>query len=201
MHDYNMEGIGKINGGEFGTMTVDGVSTCTDDLKAENMRINGVFKCQGSLEAGFLQTDGTAEVNAHLRAKKLVVEGVLTVRGEGKIEAGEIECDGVIKAGEISADVIHADGFVNAHEIVGDRITIRSHTNRIAQFFTKRFSHIELIEATTIELHGVVAKTVNRQDIVIGPNCIIDNVDCSGTLTVHKSSSVKNTTSDYSIKN
>lgn len=201
MHDYNMEGIGKISGGEFGLVTVDGVGTCTDDMKAETMRINGVFKCQGSLEAGFLQTDGTANVFSNIRAKKLVVEGVLTVRGDGKIEAGEIECDGVIKAGEISADIIHADGFINAREIVGDRIVIKSMTHKFVQFFTRRFSHIELIEATSIELHGVVAKTVNGQDVVIGPNCIIDNVDCSGTLTVHKNSCVKNMTGGYTMKN
>jgi cytoskeletal protein CcmA (bactofilin family) len=201
MYDYNMEGIGKINGGEFGTVTVDGVGTCTEDLKAETIRVNGVFKCRGTLEAGFMQTDGTAEVNAYIRAKKMVVEGMLTVRGEGKIEAGEIECEGMIKAGEISADIINADGFINAREIVGDRIVIRSHSNRIAQFFTKRFSHIELIEATNIEIHGVVAKAVNGQNIVIGPNCIIDSVDCSGTLTVHDSSSIKTMTGDYTMKN
>ncbi len=201
MHDYNMEGIGKINGGEFATVTVDGVGTCTDDLKAETMRINGVFNCRGSLEAGFLQTDGTANVHSHIRAKKVVVEGMLTVRDEGKIEAEEIECDGVIKAGEISADVINAEGFINAREIVGDRIMIKSMNHKVVRFFTRRFSHIELIEATSIELQGVVAKAVNGQDIVIGPNCMIDSIDCSGTLTVHKSSSVKTMTGGYTMKN
>ena len=201
MTDYRMEGICKINGGEFGSITVDGVGTCTGDLKAESIRINGVFKCQGTLEVGMMKSDGTADFDSNIRAGKMSVDGVLTAKGDAKIEAEELTCNGVIRANEICADVIRADGVMNAKEITGDRITIHSCAHRIATFFMKRFSHIDLIEATQIELNGVVAKSVNGKDIKIGPNCEIENLDCSGTLFIDKKSNVKNITGDYTMKN
>lgn len=223
MNDYNVEGVSKINGGVFGRMRVDGVGTCTDDVKADEMLINGVFKCLGAVEAGLLETEGTAEFRSNIRAKRLVVDGVLTVKADGKIkseqitcngvitvrgngiiEADDIKCDGVITANEISADVIYADGVINAKEITGDKITIRSrnHTiDKIARFFWKRFSNVELIEATTIDLRGVIAKSVNGRDIVIGPGCSIDTLDCSGTLIIDKTAEVRNITGEYTKDN
>ncbi|MEI6101516.1 MAG: hypothetical protein WCP73_06735 [Eubacteriales bacterium] len=230
MSDYNMEGVSKISGGVYDKMTIDGVGTCTGDVKAEEMHISGVFKCLGSVdvgllesdgtaefrssirakkmmvegvvtvkgegtikadelfcdgvfkcfgevEAGLLDTDGTATFHSNIRAKKLVVDGVLTVRDKGRIEADEIICGGVITAGEVSADLINADGIINAKEIVGDKIIIKSHLNKVFRFFAKKFSNVELIEATTIELHGVVAKSVSGRDIIIGKNCGIDSID------------------------
>jgi hypothetical protein len=58
-------------------------------------------------------------------------------------------------------------------------------------------SDVKLIEATTIDLSGVSAETVNGKDIIIGPNCKIDHIDCSGTLSIDRSSSVGNITGDY----
>ncbi len=201
MADYRMEGICKIGGGEFGSMTVDGVGTCTGDIKAESIRINGVFKCQGAVEAGTIKSDGTADFDSNIRAGKINVDGVLNAKGDAKIEAEEIVCNGVIRAEEISADMIRADGVINAKEITGDNISINSCAHLFAKFFLKRFSHIDLIEATRIELNGVVAKTVNGKDVRIGPSCEIENLDCSGTLFIDKKSNVKNLTGEYTMSN
>lgn len=253
MSDWSMDGVSKIGGGVFDKMTVDGVGTCTGDVKAEEIRISGVFKCLGAVETGLLQSDGTAEFRSSIRAKKMVTDGVLTVKGEGRIDADEIFCDGVVKssgaveaglldtdgtaefssirakklavdgvltakgegrieadeiicggvitASEVSADRINADGIINAKEIVGDSIIIRTGLNKFFLFFAKRFSHIELIEATTIELQAVVAKSVNGKDIVIGKNCSVDSIDCSGTLTIDKSAHVGKITGEYTMQN
>lgn len=201
MTDYRMEGICKINGGEFGGMIVDGVGTCTGDLKVESIRINGVFKCQGALEAGDMLSDGTADFESNIRAAKVRIDGVLNVKGDAKIEAEEIVCNGVIRANEISADFINAHGVINAKEITGDRIQINSCAPLIARFFMRKFSHIDLIEATQVELTGVIAKSVNGKDIRIGPNCEIENLDCSGALMIDKKSTVKNITGDYTMNN
>jgi cytoskeletal protein CcmA (bactofilin family) len=200
MTDYRMEGICKINGGEFGTMTVDGIGTCTGDLKVESICINGVFKCQGAVEAGTLKSDGTADFDSSIRAGKIHVDGVLNVKGDTKIEAEEVVCNGVIRAEEICADIVRADGAINAREITGDRIRINSCAPLIARFFMRKFSHIDLIEATQVELTGVIAKSVNGKDIRIGPNCEIENLDCNGTLFIDRKSSVKNITGNYTMQ-
>lgn len=101
--------------------------------------------------------------------------------------------------GEISADKINAEGCIDADEIVGDNIRILSHwhTPRLLNFINRFTSKVRVIEATTIELSGVKAETVNGRDIKIGPDCKIENIDCSGTLSVDSGSIVHNITGQY----
>jgi len=203
MQNINLEGIGTISGGEYDTINVEGVGSCTNNIKAENIHIEGVFNCAGEMEAGLLYCEGVANFKSNIRARKINVEGVLSVKDDYKIEAEEIICEGIIKTGgEISADIIKADGCIAAKDIVGDQIIINSryHANRIINFFTRIKSEVKLIEATTIELRGVTADTVNGRDITIGPNCRIDNIDCNGFLFIDKNSSVGTITGNYTMR-
>lgn len=202
MQDFSMDGVGKINGGEFGSIKVDGVGSCSGDLKAETLTVDGTFKCSGAVETGLLRCDGVAEFTSNIRAKRIDVNGVVNVKNGIKVEAESIECDGIINVnGEISADVIRADGCIKAKEIVGDKIYINTHMHRFFHtiFVARQFSQIDLIEATSVELHGVRAKAVNGKDVVIGPRCRIDSVDCSGTLFIDSTSLVGTVTGNYTV--
>lgn len=203
MDVFKMEGVGKINGGEFQSLKVEGVGTCPSNIKAENLEIEGVFNCSGDVDAGYLYCEGVANFKANIRAKKLVVEGVFNSKGGSKIEAEEIICEGVIKtSGEILADRITAEGCIAAKEIYGDDIRINSkyHANRVINFFNREKSEVNLIEATTIELCGVTADVINGKDITIGPNCKIEKIDCSGTLFVDRSAIVRTITGEYTMR-
>lgn len=200
MQDFTLEGVGSINGGEFNTIRIEGVGNCSNNIKASSLHIEGVFNCSGEVEADSLYCEGVANFKANIRAKKIYVEGVFSEKNGMKIEAEEITCEGVIKTGgEISTDVLDAEGCVEADEIVGDRIRILSHWHRngFINLLNRIKSKVRLIEATTIELSGVKATTVNGSDITIGPNCQIDNIDCSGVLSIDKSSIVRNITGEY----
>lgn len=200
MQNFKMEGIASINGGEFDTVTIEGVGTCSNSIKANNIRIEGVFNCSGDVEVRYLDCEGVANFKSNIRAKKMTVEGVLSDNMGSKIEAEEIVCEGVIKTGgEISSDLLRSDGCIEAREIVGDQIYIysRYHANRFMSIFTGKKSNVNLIEATTIELRGVTADTVNGRDITIGPNCMIEKVDCNGTLSIDRSSVVRTITGEY----
>lgn len=200
MQDFSLDGVGKINGGEFGKIKVDGVGSCTGDLKAEALSIDGTFKCSGAVETGLLRCDGVAEFTSNIRAKQIDVNGVLNVKGGLKIEAEHVDCDGVINVnGEISADDIRADGCIKAKEIVGDKIYINTHMSRFFRFIPWENSRVDLIEATSIELRGVRARAVNGKDIVIGPHCRIDTIDCSGTLFIDSTSLVGTVTGNYTV--
>jgi hypothetical protein len=136
-------------------------------------------------------------IEGNMRVGTADIDGVVTVNGD-KIEADRIDCDGVLSTeGEISADIIEADGLISAKEIVGDHIKIKSYRNPVVLFFSKRsgtklpkFSRIDLIEGTTVELRGVQAKSVNGHDVNIGKNCEIEKVSASGVLIVHPSSKI-----------
>lgn len=199
MNGFTINGVGTIDGGEFGTLKIDGAGKCTGELKAESIEIDGTFKCEGNVKAGVFDCDGSAKLDGDLEAKKIDVDGMLTVKS-GKIEAEEIDCDGMIDAGgEVSADVIDADGYIRATEIVGDKVSIKSRIGRLVKVFNKK-SEIGMIEATTIDLEGVWANTVNGRDIVIGPRCEIKTVDCNGTLYIDEKATVGSVTGSYTLR-
>lgn len=200
MSTLNMGGIGKINGGQYDSVHLEGVSSCSESIKADNIHIEGVFTCSGEVQAVTMLCEGVCDFKANIRAKKLTVSGVFNEKEGTKVEAEEIICDGVIKSnGEIYADVLKADGCVSAKEIYGDQIRINTHysVNKIKRFFNTMKSEIKLIEATTVDLTGVMVDTVNGRDITIGPNCKIGSIDCSGTLAIDGSSTVGNLTGNY----
>ena len=201
MQDFTLDGIGSISGGNYKTLTVDGVADCSGDISAEDLRVVGIFNCKNKVEAQHFYSEGVCNFKGGIKAKKLEVTGIVNL-SRGSVEADEILCEGVINAkGQISADKIHANGYINANEIVGDDIRIYSRTGFIGGLFTfAKQSRIKLIEATTVHLSGVRGDEVNGQDIIIGPKCKIDRVDCSGTLSIDPTAMVGTITGDYTKK-
>ena len=192
MNPTNYDGVGEMREGEFEDMSIDGIYTCKGDINARDVRISGIFKCVGSFEADTVECDGIAEFESGIKAKKITINGMVSVKNEGKIEADEIICEGFLSGkSEISADIINADGFINAKEIVGDSITIKSRANGLKRMFLNRYSKIELIEATTVDLTKVSARKVSGHEVNIGPKCTIETVDCDGTLSIHHTATVK----------
>jgi len=194
-----IDGFVSFPGGKFDDLQVDGVCTSEGDLEANTIKIDGVFKAKGNVKANSIDCDGVVTIEGNLRAGRVDVDGTVSIKGD-KVEADYIMCDGVLSAeNQVSADLIEANGFINAKEIVGDKIVIKSFKrSRIAHFIWKAkeaftnadYSRIDLIEATTIELRGVKAKTVSGHDVIIGPACIIDRVDCSGILKIDATATV-----------
>ncbi|MEG0377761.1 MAG: hypothetical protein RR614_04705 [Eubacterium sp.] len=205
MENKRIEGFGTLSGGEYNNVRIEGIGQCKNDLKVQNLRIEGTFNCSGKLDAVHLHCEGIAEFEESITAKKIITEGFLQVKKGTAIEADEIFCDGFIKIdGQISADVITADGCINAREIVGDAIVIHSHVarkiSRLLFFnFSKITSKADLIEATTIVLDGVKAKKVSGNNIVIGPGCQIEYLDCSGQLHIDKNAVVLNVSGEYQL--
>jgi cytoskeletal protein CcmA (bactofilin family) len=196
MQDFKIDGVGKIGGGEYGRLTIDGLGACEGDLKAEALLVDGTFTSRGALTAGSFVCDGLAKFYGNMKVDKIEVDGMLSVKGGTKVEATEIFCDGFISLdGEMSADRIEADGSISAREIVGDRIRILSRHHGFAIF--SRRSRIELIEATEVEISGVIAREVNGKVVTIGPDCRIDLVDCSGSLYVSPRARVGKITGNY----
>lgn len=200
MQNLNIDGAGSIDGGEYGIVKIDGMATCSGALSAESVHVDGMFKCKGSLSVEHFHCDGMARIEGNVKAGKIVADGMLAIKGGTKIEADEIDCDGMIKiSGEISADRIVSDGCIDAEEITGDSIVIHSHRHFYIPFFWTARSRITLIEATTVELRGVIAASVNGKDVRIERGCRIESVDCSGTLWISPWARVKNVSGNYTM--
>lgn len=200
MQDMRIDGVGKFPGGSFGKLVVDGVGECQGDLEADTLKVDGVFKCRGGATVKELSCNGTARFDKDIHAGRLSVDGFLAMMNGSKLEADEVLCDGSLSMdGQICADMVRADGLIRAQEILGDRIIIKSYLTSLAKLFTKGGSKIELIEATYVELSGVTAKTVNGSEVIIGPRCHIENVDCTGTLRIDPTATVDHITGEYAM--
>ncbi|MCC8023042.1 MAG: hypothetical protein LIO46_04585 [Clostridiales bacterium] len=201
MQDIKLE-LGKIAGGEYGRITVDGVGKCDGSLKARYLEIDGTFSCTGSVRTEEMHCDGVSDFKGDVYAKELEVDGVLKVAQGCNLEGGVIQCDGVLNVGgQLSADRLKAEGVVVAREIVGDEIDVCSMVRGLSfkKLMGRKDSWADLIEATHIRLSGMAAKQVNGQYIDIGPGCVIENLDCSGTLHIDPAAQVKHITGDYTM--
>ena len=193
--DGTFKSEGGVNTGELfceGTAEFDG-TICSGKTEIE-----GTFKSKGDMSGERLSCDGMADISGNIFVRQIEVDGFLHARDGDKIEAERIECDGAIHTeGQISADVVIANGIIKAKEIVGDNITLLSKMNAFVKLFIKKLSVVELIEATNITLDGINAKMVNGENIVIGPKCRIDAIDCTGTLQLDPSARIGKITGDY----
>lgn len=219
MDDIKISGMGDVPGGEYRTVSVSGMGKCTGALSAQNVTVNGTFKCLGSMDSRSTSVNGTLKCEGPLHAEHFSCNGMadlladsvantLTVGGmvhvkAAKLEGAEITVTGILQAdGQICADSVKVTGVVKAGEIVGDRISIRSHHVSLLKMFlpsTASLSSAGLIEATTVDLEGVKAGAVNGRDVTIGPDCTIDSIDCTGTLRIHPSAAVGTVTGDYTM--
>lgn len=124
--DLDIEGVTSFDGGEFNRVTVNGVASVKNELKANEIEIDGVFNASGEVLAKHITVDGVSNFKGNLRCQEAEIDGVLNLKG-GKLEAETLSCDGTIKSeGEINADRIEADGCISAREIYGDKICIHS---------------------------------------------------------------------------
>ena len=203
MQKTDFDGILSIAGGTYEHLRIDGICNCSGNLIAQEIEINGILNCDANLEAGKFDCDGVANVKGSMRTDAIDVDGYMNIgrkNSNAKLEANEIHCRGVITVlgnGEINAEIIDAEGYINANEIVGEKVKIKSQTSILMKWLANKWSKVDMIEATTIELDNVTAKIVNGHDITIGESCVIDKLDCSGRLIIHPTSTIKEITGDH----
>ena len=194
-----VDGISNFRGGEFDELFIEGICNCSSDITASKISIEGIFNCNGNLNADKFSCEGTSQIKGNIRANEIDVSGVAEIKG--RVEADKIMCEGVIRVdGEISADLVQARGAIVAHEILGDKVVIRSEVRSFLRRFLHKYERVNFVEATTVELHRVNAKTVNGHDIYIGHKCKIDRIDCDGTLFIDPTAEVTEIVGEYERK-
>ncbi|MCL2438416.1 MAG: hypothetical protein FWE48_04070 [Coriobacteriia bacterium] len=203
MQRTDFDGILSIAGGTYEHLSISGVCNCSGNLAAQIVDIDGILNCDKNLETGKFDCDGIANIKGNVRADLIDVDGYMNIGRKSrsaKLEASEIRCRGIITClgtGEINADLIDAEGYINATEIVGEKVIIKSQTSILMKWLANKWSKVDTIEATTIELSEVTAKVVNGHDITVGENCVIDKLDCSGRLIIHPTATIKEITGDH----
>lgn len=197
MRNITLEGLGKISGGEYDVINIEGVGDITGDIKASQLIVEGVLKCKGTIEADEMNIEGVITLSKSVRVRELKIEGVVNQKKE-KIEADHIYCEGVLNSeGEVSAERIEVEGHISAPEVYGEYIKIVNYNrllNKDVHFNIFGFgfhnrkgkdrSSVDVMEATTIELCNVRAGSVRGNNVTIGANCVIEEVECDGNLSI-----------------
>ena len=196
-----IKGVNTLDGGQYDELVLGGVVTANGDLKATSVEIGGVVTLNGRLESkSFIKIGGVVTVNNTLRAKTIDVGGVVTMHGD--VEADQIQIRGVVNAkGQVSADLVESWGVFSAEEVVGDKVIIHCDKQtgktigglfRLGRDNKKNLPKVGTIEATEIDVDGIRCENLNGHNIVIGPRCIVENVDCTGRLAIAPEAQVKN---------
>lgn len=185
--DIKIEGLGTITQGSYGRIRVEGVGKIRGDVEFDSMRIDGTCNAEGTLIGKHMDVEGILKVNGDVKVKELEVEGMMKT-ADHKIYADKIRVEGMLKnEGEVNADNVLIEGCVNINDLFGDEIEINYDCHGHVFFFGKKnmFSKINKagnIECSKLKACNLTCKTICATDIVLTDYCVVDTVNCNGSL-------------------
>ncbi len=212
---FHVSGAGKV---DEGSLTVHGPIACSGAAKVEGtvtavsarvsgslhaegsvaiqeaLEVSGSFKADGDLKAGSLSASGVCKVEGSISGNEIAVSGVLKAEGDVQAErfqsSGALNIDGLLNAETIE---IHVSGDSIIHTIGGGNIQVVKRGGSFVLFGLSRRKHLSsvLIEADEINLEYTDCETVRGVNVHIGPECVIDRVEYSGTLTTDANCTVQ----------
>ncbi|MNP35816.1 hypothetical protein D3C76_1291650 [compost metagenome] len=163
-------------------------------LKVEKLKLTGELTVNGWLKGGALRGQGDIKAGS-LAAERLKLSGSLET--SGNCEAEELELSGALQVkGLLSADKLQLKlyGPGSAAEVGGGTITVKRSKSKTllqpGQHAEMRFTS-GLIEGDYIELENTHADIVRGEKVIIGAGCVIQKVEYSSYLEIHKSAVVK----------
>lgn len=215
MQNLEMNGAGTIGGGIFkevklagahkitgniecehfetaGTCTADAAISCLtfsgagamtiQSLKTKEMSVAGSCKCQGMIDCETLEAEGYFRAHEEINAEQLTMEGKFKILSP-------------INAEKVTL-LLHEPSSVT--EIGAGKIEVRKSTrkskswNLFTLFAIKKVAlEAHLMEADDLYLECCHVEKVCGDHVVIGPNCVIGDVEYRGLLEIHPTSKVK----------
>lgn len=211
--DAGITGNGSLSGGDYGKIRIVGEAELTGDVRCASMRCTGNIMAAGGLSAGIFKLSGEAVVAGGLQAREaaalgqlqvhgdvqaghMLVRGYLETPGDGEAERltvkGAFRIGGLLNAEQLE---IRLYGPSSAGEIGGGSIRVgRSRLQALKERLVPSGPPeltARVIEADRVELAYTKADTVRGHRVVIGPGCVIGEVEYSEALEVHRSSKVR----------
>ena len=191
--DMEIAGALKVEG----TCTVGGLSKVNGtvkterDFRAKNLQLFGVLKSEAAMRAEDAEIFGVLKVDGDVQAENFHAEGPVTIDGELNADHVELTLSGESAIESIvggSVKVQKSDGTSRR----GMNNTILMHIN-LGGLFSHDRPHLasELIEADEVDLEYTDCETVRGVNVHIGPECVIDRVEYSGTLTTDPNCTVR----------
>ena len=188
-----------------GPCVVEGAAEVTGTLKTEDafrgkrVRVSGVLKAEAGMRGEEFEVSGVLKSEGDVQAERFRASGPVTVEGELNAETVELQLEGEseiesIVGGSVSVRAAREDGGAQ-------RSGFRVHLDLSIPFFGARKLDYDggssrphlaatLIEADEIDLEFTDCETVRGVNVRIGPECVIDRVEYSGSLVTDPNCSV-----------
>jgi cytoskeletal protein CcmA (bactofilin family) len=179
-------GTADVEGKVVATLVkVSGSATFNGDVQANEFIVSGTSEVRAGVGAGLLKVAGTSTISGSVNAQRLEVRGSIKIGGDVQSEvfdaSGAFSIGGLLNAGAITMKLY---GGCDAHDIGGETIDVRlGKPWAFLPFFGDRNLTADTIEGDTIYLENTRAKVVRGANVTIGPDCSIDLVEYSATLT------------------
>ena len=208
MKNEEVDGIGSVFGGEYDTISFNGIGKLKGETVAKKVIVDGIFKGKGKLLTDELKIDGIARVFREIKAKKVVIDGLLKLR-RASLNADAINCDGIMIGNrEVCADQIFLDGLCSVTKMYGDQIVLKHNvknlsnlklSTQLSPFFKLYFgrkmsmthSLVDVVECTNLEAEGIKSKIIRANKVRLKGGCVIDKLYCDGEVLIDDTCRVK----------
>lgn len=214
--DFNhvsLNGKATVNGSvTCSSFDCNGAGNVSGDIKAENARVNGNAKVNGNVYCESLiiegnmtiqgetflsnmRVSGRSSIGGNLKGQDLKIQGRAIIGGSCEVE--NFKAEGQFEIGDLlSADHmdIHLHGESRAKEIGGQTIRVKNKKTSLIGLIKNLFPsklEAELIEGDDIEVESTHARLIRGNNVIIGPDCVVDLVEYTGTYQESSNSKVK----------
>lgn len=194
LYDISLEGIGKINGGNYKDIKISGVGTILNDITCEKADLEGVCKVNGNISCNDIFIEGTFNSNSSIEANdKIIVNGYINC-GEN-IQGREVSINGKLKVnGLLSGDEIKIlfIGKNKVKEIGGEVITaLQEKKSFINGTIISNKLISDSIEGDIIVLQNTECDLVRGKNITIKSGCKIKKIEYTGEINIDEKSKVE----------
>jgi len=184
--DVRVNGSADIVGNVRSTsLVVAGTATFNGDIASGPVTVSGTTDIHGRIDGELFKVSGTASVDGPIAAQRVEIRGTAKIGGDVEAESfdarGVFSIAGLLNAGDVK---IRLYGGSDARDIGGETIDVREDKQwAFLPFLGERNLTADTIEGDTIYLENTRAKVVRGANVTIGPNCEIDLVEYTASLT------------------
>lgn len=180
---FNVSGTAKIEGDvTAGDMEVSGKVKCLKSMEVDHVKVNGMMTVLGSLKGNQIKSNGSLTIENGMEAEDVDVSGLISCKGLLNCENLSIQLVGTSMIDEIGASVITVKKTGIDTEWVPKVL------------LPKKFQSFKLvskeIEGDVISLENCEVDVVRGNQVTIGPNCVIGQVEYTGQITVDPTSHI-----------
>ncbi len=188
-----IRGNGMVVNGTYNIIKISGLASFGSNVISKKIIVNGNAYMGENVEADIIEINGTCISTGNIKCKRIYINGELNINGL-RLESGLLKVNGSIKAlkCEITADEIIVNGEMLAKHVKGNLIKILERKRKlfIKLFSKKEFSKIEFIDAKNIEINNISVKQIKCQDIRVGKNSYINELNCFGLARINSETKI-----------